>query len=334
MTKLYSGISASADGIIDTRDGRIQFTLGTGERTQHRPDGGRLARTSTSDAQGDFMSEDQSFHMTAEQFRHHGKEVVDWIADYYERIESLPVLSQVRPGDIRLALPPAPPLHGEAFDLLLKDIDRVILAGITHWQSPNFFAYFPANASGPAILGDLLSSALGVQGMLWATSPACTELESHVLDWLVTMLGLPRKFLSTSSGGGVIQDTASSASLCAMLAARERATNYLSNRRGCDGKLAAYTSNQAHSSIQKAAMIAGIGMDNLRLIEVDERFAMRPEALAHQIQQDRQAGLVPFFVSATVGTTSSNALDPLPAIGTICRENGLWFRVEAPLCGG
>ena len=279
------------------------------------------------------MPPEKSYHMTPEQFRQHGRAVVDWIADYYERIETLPVLSQVEPGQIRQALPADAPAEGEPFAAVLQDISKVILPGVTHWQSPNFFAYFPANASGPSILGDLLSSALGVQGMLWATSPACTELESHVLDWLVTMLGLPRKFLSTSSGGGVIQDTASSASLCAMLAARERATNYLSNRRGCDGKLVAYTSNQAHSSIQKAAMIAGIGMDNLRLIEVDERFAMRPEALARQIQQDRQAGLVPFFVSATVGTTSSNALDPLPAIGTICRENGLWFHVDAAMSG-
>ncbi|HEY4930595.1 MAG TPA: pyridoxal-dependent decarboxylase, partial [Terriglobales bacterium] len=192
------------------------------------------------------MSEDQSFHMTAEQFRRHGKEVVDWIADYYEGIESLPVLSQARPGDIRQALPPGPPQHGEAFESLLKDIDRVILPGVTHWQSPNFFAYFPANASGPAILGDLLSSALGVQGMIWATSPACTELETQVLDWLVTMLGLPKRFLSSNTGGGVIQDTASSAALCAMLAARERATGYTTNFRGNDGKLVAYTSTQAH----------------------------------------------------------------------------------------
>ncbi|MGB8769530.1 MAG: pyridoxal-dependent decarboxylase, partial [Candidatus Korobacteraceae bacterium] len=212
-------------------------------------------------------------------------------------------------------------------------IDKVILPGVTHWQSPNFFAYFPANASGPSILGDLLSSALGVQGMLWATSPACTELEAHVLDWLVTMLGLPQTFRSTSSGGGVIQDTASSASLCAMLAARERASNYLSNRRGCEGKLVAYTSNQAHSSIEKAAMVAGIGIDNLRLIDVDEHFAMRPELLARQLQQDRRAGLVPFFVAATVGTTSSTALDPLPATGAICRENGLWFHVDAAMSG-
>ncbi|MFZ0914938.1 MAG: pyridoxal-dependent decarboxylase [Candidatus Korobacteraceae bacterium] len=279
------------------------------------------------------MPPEKSYHMTPEQFRQYGRAVVDWIADYYERIETLPVLSQVEPGQVRQGLPAAAPAAGESFDAILQDMNKVILPGVTHWQSPNFFAYFPANASGPSILGDLLSSALGVQGMLWATSPACTELESQVLDWLVTMLGLPEKFLSTSSGGGVIQDTASSASLCAMLAARERATNYRSNRRGGDGKLVAYTSNQAHSSIEKAAMVAGIGMDNLRLIEVDERFAMRPEALARQIQRDRQSGLVPFFVSATVGTTSSNALDPLPAIGTICRENGLWFHVDAAMSG-
>jgi aromatic-L-amino-acid/L-tryptophan decarboxylase len=279
------------------------------------------------------MPPEKSYHMTPEQFRQHGRAVVDWIADYYERIETLPVLSQVKPGQVRQALPAEAPAGPEPFISMLQDMDTVILPGVTHWQSPNFFAYFPANASGPSILGDLLSSALGVQGMLWATSPACTELESHVLDWLVTMLGLPQKFLSTSSGGGVIQDTASSASLCAMLAARERATSYHSNRRGGNGKLAAYTSSQAHSSIEKAAMIAGVGLDNLRLIEVDERFAMRPEALARQILQDRQSGLVPFFVSATVGTTSSTALDPLPAVGAICQENGLWFHVDAAMSG-
>src|SRR5271157_4122009 len=178
--------------------------------------------------------------MTPQQFRDYGRAVVDWIADYYERIETLPVLSPVKPGEIRQNLPSEAPENGEDFATMLRDIDRLILPGVTHWQSPNFFAYFPANASGPAILGDLMSSALGVQGMLWATSPACTELETHVLDWLVPMLGLPQKFLSTSAGGGVIQDTASSSSLCAMLAARERATNYVSNRRGCDGRLIAY----------------------------------------------------------------------------------------------
>ena len=276
---------------------------------------------------------DKTYHMTPQQFREYGRAVVDWVADYYERIETFPVLSRAKPGEVRQALSVEAPQRGEAFGALLRDIEEIILPGVTHWQSPNFFAYFPANASGPAILGDLLSSALGVQGMLWATSPACTELETRVLDWLVPMLGLPQKFLSTGAGGGVIQDTASSSSLCAMLAARERATNYLTNRRGCSGSLVAYTSNQAHSSLEKAAMVAGIGLDNLRLIEVDAAFAMRSAALKTQIEKDRRSGLVPFFVSATVGTTSSNALDPLSAIGAVCREEGAWFHVDAAMSG-
>ena len=169
--------------------------------------------------------------------------------------------------------------------------------------------------------------------MIWATSPACTELETHVLDWLVEMLGLPSKFLSSETGGGVLQDTASSASLCALLAARERATNFASNQHGCHDNLVAYTSSQAHSSIEKNVRIAGLGLENLRLIEVDENFAMRPDALAKQIEQDRRSGLVPCFVCATIGTTSSNAIDPLPEIGRICRENNLWFHVDAAMSG-
>jgi len=279
------------------------------------------------------MATQQSFHMTPDEFRLHGHSVVDWIADYYSRIESFPVLSRVEPGQIRASLPLNPPDNGQPFPTILADIEKLILPGVTHWQSPNFFAFFPSNVSGPSILGDLLSSGLGVQGMLWATSPACTELETHVLDWLVHMLDLPQKFLSTASGGGVIQDTASSASLCALLAARERATNFASNARGCDGTLVAYTSSQAHSSLEKDVQIAGIGRKRLRLIEADEKFAMRPEALARQIAEDRRAGLVPFFVCATVGTTSSNALDPVAAIGTICRENNLWLHVDAAMSG-
>jgi aromatic-L-amino-acid decarboxylase len=279
------------------------------------------------------MEERRTYHMTPEQFRKYGRAVVDWIADYYERIETLPVLSRVEPGQIRSSLPSDPPQKGEAFEDILKDVNNLILPGITHWQSPNFFAYFPANSSGPAILGDLLSSGLGVQGMLWATSPACTELETHVLDWLVDMLELPRFFHSSSSGGGVIQDTASSASLCALLAARERATNYRSNNYGCEGNLAVYTSNQAHSSIEKAAKIAGIGRENLRLIDVDERYAMRSDMLAQQIKKDRQAGRLPCFVSATVGTTSSNGIDPLPEIGKVCRENNIWLHVDGAMAG-
>jgi len=279
------------------------------------------------------VSQEKSFHMSPEEFRRHGHAMVDWIADYYARIESFPVLSQAKPGQVRAALPAHPPQQGERFEQFLKDVERIILPGVTTWQSPNFYAYFPCNASGPAILGDLLSSGLGVQGMLWATSPACTELETHVLDWLVGMLGLPEKFLSSSTGGGVIQDTASSSSLCALLAARERATQYASNERGCDGRLVAYTSNQAHSSIEKAAKIAGIGRRNLRLIDVDENFAMQADALEKQVAEDKRAWLVPFFVSATVGTTSSNAIDPVPAIARICRENNLWLHVDSAMSG-
>ena len=275
----------------------------------------------------------KSFHMSPEEFRRQGHAVVDWIADYYSRIESFPVLSRVQPGEIRSRLPQHPPQQGEPFDQILGDIERLILPGITHWQSPNFYAYFPANASGPAILGDLLSSGLGVQGMLWSTSPACTELETHVLDWLVPMLGLPEKFLSSATGGGVIQDTASSSSLCALLAARERATHFDSNRKGCDGRLVAYASTQAHSSIEKAVKIAGLGSDNLRPIEVDGNFAMRPDALARQIEADKKSGLVPCFVCATVGTTSSNAIDPVREIARICREHNLWLHVDAAMSG-
>ncbi len=279
------------------------------------------------------MSDEKSFHMTPEEFRRYGHAVVDWIAEYQSRVESFPVLSQAKPGQLRASLPENPPTQGEPFEELLKDVEKLILPGVTHWQSPNFFAYFPCNASGPGILGDLVSSGLGVQGMLWSTSPACTELETLVLDWLVAMLGLPTKFLSTGTGGGVIQDTASSAVLCALLAARERATNYASNRKGCDGCLVAYASTQTHSSLEKAAMIAGLGTDNLRLIEVDENFAMRTEALARQIEADKRAGLVPCLVCATVGTTSSNAMDPITTVGEICRQHNLWLHVDAAMSG-
>src|SRR5882757_4839938 len=279
------------------------------------------------------MSDPHSRHMSPEEFRRQGHAMVDWIADYYSRVETFPVLSRMKPGEIRAKLPPDPPQHGEAFEQIFADIERIILPGVTHWQSPNFFAYFSANTSGPAILGDLLSSGLGVQGMLWSTSPACTELETHVLDWLVPMLGLPEKFLSSSTGGGVIQDTASSAALCALLAARERATNYVSNQKGCDGRIVAYASTQTHSSLQKAAMIAGIGISNLRLIEVDEKFAMRADALARQIEADKRAGLLPCFVCATVGTTSSNAMDPIAEIAHVCQRHNLWLHVDAAMSG-
>lgn len=275
----------------------------------------------------------KSYHMTPDEFRRYGRAVVDWIADYQERVESMPVLAQVQPGQIRAGLPAAPPQQGQDFEAILADVDRLIMPGITHWQSPNFFAFFPSNTSGPSILGELLSAGLGVQGMLWATSPACTELETHVLDWVVDMMGLPSRFKSNTSGGGVIQDTASSAALTAVLAARERATKGQCNEQGLDSKLVAYASTQAHSSIEKAVKIAGLGRVNLRLIEPDATFAMRPDLLAQQIQADRKAGLVPCFASATVGTTSSNGMDPLPEIGRICQREGLWFHVDGAMSG-
>lgn len=279
------------------------------------------------------MAETKSFHMTPDDFNKYGKMVLSWITEYYRTIESRPVLSQVHPGEIRAMLPPDAPLQGESFEKILKDIDEIVMPGISHWQSPNFFAFFPANTSFPSILGELLSAGLGVQGMLWATSPACTEVETHVLDWLVDMMGLPTAFKSTGNGGGVIQDTASSAALAAVLAGRERATKHQSNVQGCDGRLTAYASTQAHSSIEKAVKIAGIGKNQLRLVDVDEQFAMRPEILAAQIKKDMENGFTPCFVSANVGSTSSNAMDPLEKIGKICRDHGIWFHVDAAMSG-
>ena len=279
------------------------------------------------------MAQLKSFHMSADEFRRYGKEMIDWIADYHERVERYPVLSQVKPGEVGAGLAASAPDKGEDFGAIIQDLEDKILPGLTHWQSPRFHAYFPANASGPAILGDLLSSGLGVQGMLWSTSPACTELETRVLDWLVEALGLPERYLSTGAGGGVIQDSASSAVLCALIAARERAAGSQTNRTGCRGEQTAYCSTQTHSSLEKAMGIAGLGRDNLRQIEVDERYALDAGKLAARIKADKEAGLQPMFVCATMGTTSSNALDPLAEIGRICAAEGLWFHVDAAMSG-
>ena len=258
--------------------------------------------------------------MSLADFRQHGHEIIDWIADYLEGVEDRPVNSTVEPGAIAEMMPHSMPESGESFESILADLDRVIMPGVTHWQSPNWFSYFPANASPTSILADVISSGLGVQGMLWATSPACTEVETRVLDWMAGFLGLGDRFLSTGSGGGVIQDTASSAAVCTMLAARDRATS--GTQQGLSGhpaNLRAYTSNQAHSSIEKAAGIIGIGRDNLRLIEVDGEYAMRPDLLRAAIEEDLAAGHQPFFVSATIGTTASGAFDPLPELLEICQ---------------
>ena len=272
-------------------------------------------------------------HMTPDEFRRWGREAVEWIAGYMERVERYPVLSRVAPGEVRAALPAHPPERGEPFDALLRDLDSVVLPGITHWQSPRFFGYFPANVSGPSILGELLSAGLGVQGMLWSTSPACTELETHVLDWMVELLGLPDRFLSSGAGGGVIQDSASSAVLCALLAARERATGGEVNRRGLDRPLAVYTSTQAHSSVEKAVRIAGLGSEAIRFIAVDDRYAMRADDLERRVEEDLARGVVPCMVAATVGTTSSNALDPVRAVGEVCVRHGVWLHVDGAMSG-
>ena len=271
--------------------------------------------------------------MTPEEFRRWGREAVDWVANYLEHVEEYPVLSQVKPGEIREKLPAAPPDQAEPFDAILRDLDKVILPGITHWQSPNFFAFFPSNNSGPSILADLICAGLGVQGMLWATSPACTELETHVLDWLVDLMALPPRFRSNSTGGGVIQDSASSAAICALLAARERATAGQANLSGPKGNLRAYVSTQTHSSIEKGVRIVGLGSNNLHAIDVDRHYAMRSDRLAEAMAADRAAGLIPAFVAATIGTTSSTAIDPVRKIGEICREFGAWLHVDAALAG-
>lgn len=276
---------------------------------------------------------DDPMHMSPDEFREHGRRVVELIARYMERVEQMPVRSRVEPGEILAGLPETPPDRGEDFGAMLADVERVLMPGITHWQSPSFFAYFPANVSGPSILGELLSAGLGVQGMLWQTSPACTELEIRVLDWLAEMLDLPEVFRSSGPGGGVIQDTASSATLCALVAARERATGFVSDREGTDGSLTAYTSREAHSSVEKAVRIAGLGGKRLRLVDTDDAHAMRPTSLERCIVEDRAAGRTPTFVVATVGTTSSHALDPLGPIGEICRRHDVWLHVDAAHAG-
>jgi aromatic-L-amino-acid decarboxylase len=273
-------------------------------------------------------------HMSPEEFRRCGKQVVDWIADYLETVESHPVRSQLRPGEVRAQLPEHPPEHGEPYERVLADLERVVLPGITHWQHPSFFAYFPANATGPAILGDLLSAGLGVQGMLWATSPACTELETVVLDWLAELLGLPAHFRTDAAGGGVIQDSASSASLVAVLAALHRASGGTIGADGLTGGYTIYVSSQTHSALEKAAKIVGIGAGNVRAVEVDPvTLTMDPGHLRALIAEDRAAGAVPALVCATIGTTSTTAIDPVPEIGEVCREQEIWLHIDAAYAG-
>lgn len=271
--------------------------------------------------------------MTPEEFRRAGHQLIDWIVDYVEHVEERPVSSSVAPGDVLAALPTSPPTGVDSFDDVLADVDATIVPALTHWQHPRFFAYFPANSSYSSMLAELLSAGLGVNGMSWVTSPACTELEIRVVDWLGELLGLPARFASTGSGGGVIQGTASEATLVAILSARWRATAGAVNDDGDTSRLVAYITSQAHSSLEKGLRIAGIGTANTRIVAHDERFAMRPDALAAAVAADRAAGLVPFFVCSTRGTTSSMAFDPTPAIAEVARANDMWLHVDAAMAG-
>lgn len=273
------------------------------------------------------------YHMTPEQFRQAGQQLLDWITSYYERLESLPVAPQTVPGAVRGSLPPSPPQQPEPFAAVLADVEQHLLPALLHWQSPRFFGYFPANVSGPSILAELLSAALGQQGMLWSTSPAATELETLMLDWLIELCDLPQTFHSSTDGGGVLQDSASSAILCAVVAARYRALARRTDSSKPSASLVAYASPEAHSSIDKALRIAGLGPESLSRVAVDEQRAMRPDDLEGRLESDRSRGRVPFFVCATVGTTSSNAMDPLRALGEITRRHGVWLHVDAAMSG-
>jgi aromatic-L-amino-acid decarboxylase len=261
------------------------------------------------------------------EFRKFGHAFVDWVAGYLENVGELPVRPEVKPGEIIARLPKEAPRTGEAMADIFTDFKEIILPGMTHWQHPGWFAYFPANNSPPSILAEILTAGMGAQCMIWQTSPAAAELEEAVMEWLRRMLGLPEGM------AGVIQDTASTATLCALLTAREKATGFAVNERGLQERLAVYASAEAHSSIDKAVKIAGYGIKQLRRIPTDRNFAMVPEALERAIRGDREQGLVPACVVATLGTTSSAAVDPLLPIGEICRRQGVWLHVDAAYGG-
>ena len=267
--------------------------------------------------------------MDTDRFRKYGREIVEWIARYYETIEKYPVKSRLAPGDVKAALPPLPPTGSESFDLFLKDFDEIIMPGITHWQSPSFFAYFPANTSPPSVLAEMLTAALGAQCMIWETSPAAAELEERMMEWLREMTGLPPEF------EGVIQDSASSATLAALITAREKVTAYRSNREGMQsaGRLRIYASAQAHSSVEKGAGVAGFGRDNLVRIPVLGDYSIDTDALREAVEKDISEGYIPCCVVATMGTTGTTAVDPLRAVGEICREKNIWLHVDAALGG-
>ena len=268
--------------------------------------------------------------MTPEEFRKQAHAIVDWIADYRRDVASFPVMAQSAPGEVRRALPVAPPSHPEPFADIIRDLDQVIVPGISHWQHPSFFGYFPANSVLASVVGDFLSTGLGVIGLSWQSSPALTELEEVVCDWLRQMLGL------SDAWSGVINDTASTSTLVALLCARERASHFSLNRGGLQGEdrpLVVYASSHAHSSVDKAALLAGFGRENVRLVPCDENNAMRADALAALMETDVRAGKVPCAVVATTGTTTATAIDPVAAIAAVAERFGAWLHVDAAMAG-
>ncbi|MDW3209566.1 MAG: pyridoxal-dependent decarboxylase [Reichenbachiella sp.] len=261
-------------------------------------------------------------------FREEAHKLVDWMADFYENIESYPVKSQAKPGEVINQLPVTPPAKGESFDQVFKDFESIILPGMTQWQSPKFHAYFPANSSYPSVLGEMLTTTLGAQCMIWETSPAAAELEELMINWLKPLMNIPEKWT------GCIQDTASTATLAAMISAREKKTNWSINQNGFDNqKIRFYCSSETHSSIDKAVKILGTGMENLVKVEVDENLAIIPSALESAIKSDLENGFLPCAVVAAVGTTGTLAIDPISAIGDICQKYNIWLHIDAAYAG-
>jgi len=276
-----------------------------------------------------FIQRKTGINMNVSEFKKNGHMIIDWIANYFENIEKYPVKSKSSPGEVISKLPARAPEKAEKFEKIFGDFEKIIMPGITHWQSPSFFAYFPANNSFASILGELLASALGAQCMSWATSPAAAELEEAVMKQLAKIIGLPESFC------GVIEDTASTSTLCAALSAREKYSDYAINSEGFgpENKFTAYCSGQAHSSIEKAVKIAGIGKNRLRLIGCDKNYAMIPSEFESAVKKDIKAGYRPVFAVAAIGTTGSTAIDPLREIGKICKKYKIWLHVDAAYAG-
>jgi aromatic-L-amino-acid/L-tryptophan decarboxylase len=268
--------------------------------------------------------------MNSEEFRRRGYEIIDWLADYQARISSLPVQPLSKPGDVKAMLPASPPQKSENFDRVLNDVETIVLPNISHWQHPRFFGYFPSNSLNAGILGDLLSTGLGVLGLSWQASPAVTEIEEVSVDWFRQMVGLSGEWF------GVINDTASTSTLVALLSAREKTTGFSLGGEGFQSEktpLTVYTSSSAHSSVEKAALLAGFGRSHVRMVDVDNAFAMRPEALEKVIQDDIAAGNVPCAVVAAVGGTATTSIDPVAPIAEIAKRYGLWLHIDAAMAG-